>query len=85
MAEVKYKEKPDRQDINQAITYALSYNTSQAVLVHQSKPGSKTGLSLIGTIRGIRISAYGFDLSVSDLTAEENAFAKCLFSVISES
>jgi 5-methylcytosine-specific restriction enzyme subunit McrC len=82
IAEVKYKEKPDRSDINQTITYALSYDTTRALLVHQSKPGSPNGLYLIGTIHGIRIEGYAFDLGAADLDAEEAAFAKCLFDLV---
>jgi 5-methylcytosine-specific restriction enzyme subunit McrC len=82
IAEVKYKDKPDRSDINQAITYALSYGTDRAVLVHQCKPGSPGGLKTIGTINGIRIDAYAFDLGATDIDAEEKAFAECFFELV---
>jgi 5-methylcytosine-specific restriction enzyme subunit McrC len=82
IAEVKYKERPDRQDINQVITYALCYGTDCAMLIHQCKPGSPKGLMPIGTIRGIRVEAYGFDLGATDLDAEEKAFADCLFGLV---
>jgi 5-methylcytosine-specific restriction enzyme subunit McrC len=82
IAEVKYKERPDRSDVNQAITYALCYNTDTAVLVHQSGPGSAKGLSPLGKINGIAIEAYAFDLGAKDLGAEEEAFSACLFDLV---
>jgi 5-methylcytosine-specific restriction enzyme subunit McrC len=82
IAEVKYKDRPDRSDINQVIAYALSYDTNRAVLVHQSRPGSPKGLSLIGTIRGIKIEAYAFDLGADNLDSEEAAFTQCLFDLV---
>lgn len=82
IGEVKYKDKPDRSDINQAITYALSYGTNRTVLIHQCRPGSPRGLKTIGMIRGIRIYAYAFDLGASDIDAEEEAFAQCLFELV---
>jgi len=82
IAEVKYKDRPDRPDINQAITYALSYGTNCAVLVHQRRPGSPKGLSLRGKIQEIKIYAYAFDLGARDLDTEEAALADCLFDLV---
>jgi 5-methylcytosine-specific restriction enzyme subunit McrC len=81
IAEVKYENKPNRDDYNQAITYALCYGMNHAVLVHQSKPGGAKGLKLTGTIRGIRIETYAFDLGADDLDAEEKAFCDCMFAL----
>jgi 5-methylcytosine-specific restriction enzyme subunit McrC len=78
IAEVKYKEKPNRDDYNQAITYALSYHTDRVILVHQNRQGATAGLRRIGTIGGIALDAYAFDLSHANLDAEENAFAECV-------
>ena len=82
VAEVKYKERPLRDDINQAVTYALCNGTDRAILVHQSPPGGPRGLRPIGMIRGIKIGAYGFDLGADNLDAEETAFADCLFNLV---
>lgn len=62
IAEVKYKEKPDRADINQAVTYAVCYRTHKVVLVHQSKLSGPSGIYDIGIINGIRVAGYGFNL-----------------------
>lgn len=75
IAEVKYKEKPTREDYNQAITYAVSYRSDRVILVHQNKPGAATGLRRIGTMNGIVLDSYAFDLSKADLGSEEDAFA----------
>lgn len=82
ITEVKYKERAARDDINQVITYALCYGTQRAVLAHQSRPGAPKGLSHIGTIRGIRIEGYAFDLGAEDLDAEEQTFCDCLFDLV---
>lgn len=82
IAEVKYKERPSREDYNQAITYAVSYRSDRAILVHQNKPGAAAGLRHIGTMNGIMLDAYAFDLSKADLDSEEKAFAKELLGSI---
>jgi 5-methylcytosine-specific restriction enzyme subunit McrC len=82
VAEVKYKERPQREDINQAITYALCYGTEQAILVHQCGPEAPKGLRPIGTLQGIKVNAYAFDLGADDLDAEEATFANCLFGLV---
>jgi len=82
IAEVKYKEKPNRDDYNQAITYAVTYRSERVILVHQNKPGSPKGLRHIGTMNGIVLDAYAFDLSLADLDHEEDAFANTLLGSI---
>lgn len=82
IAEVKYKEKPNRDDINQAITYAHVYRTGRAILVHQNKPGSRAGLKHVGTMNGIALEAYAFDLANPDLDAEERMFASTIFGMV---
>ena len=82
IAEVKYKEKPNREDYNQAITYAVTYRSERVILVHQNKPGSAKGLRHIGTMNGIVLDAYAFDLSLADLDLEENVFANTLLGII---
>ncbi|NTZ89285.1 5-methylcytosine restriction system specificity protein McrC [Agrobacterium tumefaciens] len=78
IVEVKYKEKPSRDDINQAITYAVTYKTDHAVLVLQRGPNQQHGLSTIGTVNGIRLSGYYYDLDATNLEDEEKKFSDCL-------
>ncbi|ABE39209.1 hypothetical protein RPD_1974 [Rhodopseudomonas palustris BisB5] len=82
VGEIKYKDRPSRDDINQAITYALCYNTKCAVLIHQCRSGESRGLRHHGTIRGIRLENYAFDLGAANLDAEEEAFATAMFDLV---
>jgi 5-methylcytosine-specific restriction enzyme subunit McrC len=82
IAEVKYKDKPNRDDYNQAITYAVSYRTDRVILIHQNKPGTGAGLRHVGTTNGIAVDAYAFDLSSTDLASEERQLADLLFSAV---
>jgi 5-methylcytosine-specific restriction enzyme subunit McrC len=80
IAEVKYKDKPNRDDYNQAITYALSYRANRVILVHQNRHGSPKGLRRIGAIGNIVLDAYAFDLAAADLQQEEKLLADCIIS-----
>jgi 5-methylcytosine-specific restriction enzyme subunit McrC len=75
--DAKYKERavPDRDDINQIVTYALSYRSVEAVLVFPREHDGPQGLRFLGTINEVRLSAYSIDLGAVDLHAEETAFA----------
>lgn len=84
IAEVKYKEKPKREDYNQAITYAVTYRTDRSILVHQNAPGAPKGLKHIGTMNGIVLDAYAFDLGNEDLDAEEAAFADLILGAVAQ-
>jgi 5-methylcytosine-specific restriction enzyme subunit McrC len=79
IAEVKYKEKPNRDDINQAITYANCFRTKNAVLVHQAASGAKSGLYRMGTIDGITLDGYAFDLGAPKIEPQESALRDALF------
>lgn len=82
VAEIKYKEKPNRDDINQAITYAICYRTERVVLVHQKSPDKAGGLYTIGTINGIKLEGYAFDLGAFNLEQEEQRFSEALFDLV---
>lgn len=81
VAEVKYKDKPERSDINQAVTYAVCYRTDRVVLLHQRRANGRHGRYDIGIVNGIRVEGYAFDLAAADLDAEEAIFASILFSM----
>ncbi|WP_271067283.1 hypothetical protein [Caulobacter sp. NIBR1757] len=84
IAEVKYKEKPDRPDINQAVTYAAVYRCRSVVLVHQSKRGQVSGIKLLGVIDRVSVYSYGFDLANASLDAEEIKFGESLFGLLDQ-
>lgn len=83
IAEVKYKDSPNRDDINQAIAYGVSYRSNHVVLVHQKGLGAAAGLSPIGTVNGIKVESYAYDLSNPDLDAEEAQFAEKMLAPMS--
>lgn len=74
VAEVKYRDKIDRSDINQAITYGCSFRVENMVLVFQSPIGESSDLKRLGCTNGINLYAYKFDLTNTNLEAEERAF-----------
>lgn len=82
IAEVKYKEKVDRSDINQALTYALSYRTKRVLLVHQAKTALQSGLRHHGSIDGIVLDTYAFNLGCENLESEEKRFAIALHGLL---
>jgi 5-methylcytosine-specific restriction enzyme subunit McrC len=82
IVEVKYKDKPDRGDVNQAISYALTYRSNRVVLVHQRGPGANAGLRRLGIINNIAVDAYAYDLGRVDIDAEETAFADSLLAML---
>lgn len=82
IVEVKYKDKPSRDDINQSVTYAVSYGTGRAVLVHQNRVGAKKGLRHIGTVNGVTIDAYAFDLANVEMEEEERTFVSTVAEMV---
>jgi 5-methylcytosine-specific restriction enzyme subunit McrC len=74
--EVKYKDTPNRNDINQAVTYAVSYNTSKAVLLCFCNNERQAGWQYLGSIGGdIAVWVYRVFLDSLDLRREETRFA----------
>jgi hypothetical protein len=76
---VKYKpagDVPSRDDLNQTIAYAASYRCDRVIVAqprsHDSGPLS--GLRILGTIGGLTVYQYVFDLAASDLPEEEIRF-----------
>lgn len=82
IGEVKYKEKPDRSDINQAITYAVSYRSNQAVLIHQRRSNGPRGMQILGVVNGITVRSYAYDLASADLPGESALFSEAMFSLL---
>lgn len=78
IAEVKYKDRPDRTDVNQAITYAVSYQTKTVVILHQRRLNGPAGLNQIGSVKGIALQSYSFDMGADDLVLEEKHFAETM-------
>lgn len=74
--DVKYKpaeKKPERDDLNQIITYGVSYQSPAIVVVQpRADGGSRHGLIRLGSIDGRAVYQYVIDLT-GDLDAEEAA------------
>lgn len=66
---------PARPDLNQVITYAASYSSNHAVVVHPVRDAVPAGLRYIGHVGAHSIHAYGFDLAADDPMVEERRFA----------
>lgn len=78
IADVKYKEKVSREDINQVITYGVCYRARNVTLVHICPSVQQSGHKHLGIIDGINVSTYGYNLDNSSLEQEEIAFADAL-------
>jgi 5-methylcytosine-specific restriction enzyme subunit McrC len=79
LLEVKYKPADaqlNRDDLNQAITYAFAYRTPNIVIVQPRAEASllPVGLALLGRVGGVTVWRYIFDLS-AELVAGEDAMA----------
>ena len=78
VAEIKYRDKVEREDINQAITYGCSLRVKNSVLVFQSPVGTPSELKRLGATNGVNIYTYAFDLANPDLEAEEKRFVEVM-------
>ena len=82
IADVKYKDKPNRDDINQAIVYAHFYRCNHVIPVHLNRHGAPTGPKHIGKMKGVTFQSYAFDLGATALEIEEEAFARYVFDLL---
>lgn len=74
--DVKYKPSVSRDDINQVLGYALTFQSNTVVIASpRSRVGSEVGLILLGKIGAVKVFNYFFDLSVTDLEGEEARFS----------
>jgi 5-methylcytosine-specific restriction enzyme subunit McrC len=83
LIEAKYKRyaEVDRDDLNQTITYAMSYRCPVAVVAHPWWEGCHQGLRELGRISSVAVYSYVVDLSAADLAQEEAAFADAMRSL----
>lgn len=82
---IEIKNKPvkrrhsDRASIEQAVTYGVSYRCDQVVLAHPRKSAeSFRGLRTQGTLGGLTLHQYVFDLGADPLEDEERRFATAM-------
>lgn len=84
LVEVKYKEMPDRDDVNQAMGYALSYRCKRIIIAHARGRASLGGLHKIGTVGPTIFFRYAFDLA-ANLENEEARFATAMMELAAHS
>ncbi|KAB1159203.1 hypothetical protein F6X68_08935 [Micromonospora sp. AMSO12t] len=60
---------PERDEVEQAVTYALRYGLNFTVLIHPWLKGTK-GLVYVGRVRSVDVYDYRLDLSTDDGTDE---------------
>jgi 5-methylcytosine-specific restriction enzyme subunit McrC len=76
--EVKYKpcpKQPERDNLNQVLTYALAYNVKHAVLLYPATDGQSTELTKLGVVQGVECYKATIDLSVRSIREEEGMLA----------
>jgi 5-methylcytosine-specific restriction enzyme subunit McrC len=83
--DVKYKpasKMPDRSDLNQVIAYGLSYRADAVAVVQPRAEGStRSRLISLGTISGMRVYQYVFDMD-ADLAQEETTMVAALAGLV---
>lgn len=84
LGEVKYIDRNfSREDINQAIAYAVSYH-APCLLIKPRRKGEAVGLHPHGEVAGTRIYRYHFDLA-ADLEDQERRLARVVLAFTSGS
>jgi len=84
--DAKYKpaaSKPDRDDLNQVLAYAVSYRAPAAVIVQpKADDGERVGLIELGSIGRLTVYQYVVNLDASDLVAEEAALVDATLGLV---
>lgn len=78
VADTKYKKlkRPERTEIEQAVTYAASYRAPIVVIIHPRIDEPVHGLHLLGHISPFTVYHYAFDLAAKDPDLEEENCAR---------
>lgn len=72
--EIKYKpcpKQPDREHVEQLLTYALAYGVTRAALLYPAAENQATALTKLGDVNGVECYKITVDLSADDLRASE--------------
>ncbi len=77
--EVKYKpakSRPKRGDLDQTLAYGASYRAKHVVVLQPRHPsGVPAGMHRIGSLAGMGVWMYVFDMGASDIVKEESNMA----------
>ena len=77
--DVKYKpakNMPDRNDMNQVLSYGITYGCQDVMIVYPNVPSDGIEMLYLGLVGSIRVYRGSLDLSAQDLEAEEERFAR---------
>jgi 5-methylcytosine-specific restriction endonuclease McrBC regulatory subunit McrC len=77
--EIKYKpcpKQPDREHLEQLLTYALAYNVPRAALLYPATDKQTTTLTKLGDVSGVECYKITVDLSSADLRASEEELCR---------
>lgn len=77
--EIKYKpcpKQPDREHLEQLLTYSLAYNVKRAALLYPATEKQATTLTKLGDVNGIECYKITVDLSAGDLRASEKELCR---------
>ena len=73
--EVKYKPKPNRQDINQAVTYAVAYEVNRTVILCYARQDDLAGWHFLGIVGGnVNVWIYRINIDSENIETEETKF-----------
>jgi len=79
--DAKYKpcsEQPDRDDLNQVITYGAAYGTTSVALAYPHRFKNQSHIIYLGKVGTINVYKLQIDLNSPDLPEEESAFCAAL-------
>lgn len=85
--DVKYKSIKNiapRPDLNQIISYAVSYGSKYGLLVVPAISDKKSGLLSLGIISGIEFFQYAINLGAPDIEKEEKEFRRIILELLVE-
>ena len=83
VVEVKYKTLPNRHDINQAVTYALTYDQDRVVLLCFCGKLRGEELQYMGRVGdSVRVWAYYMDMDAPDLAVTERRLEEALINLL---
>ncbi len=75
VSDVKYKDKPERTDLNQVITYGACYRSKHVFLIYQKPEYGTPRRKHLGRIEGLNVNSYAFDLGSANIEEEEPCYA----------
>lgn len=79
VVDVKYKNKPKREDINQAVTYAIRFDCSRVVLLCFAEQAHQTGWKFLGIVGDkVVVWVYRMYLDNTDMEAEERRYVNSI-------